>query len=148
MTHESIDKFRLMAPVQLPGLIDPQHLESIDDYGDYALLTYSLAQPAPLYKLLNDMEDRMNLNILYHVSVPSVRNSEQHACAYASPSMQRMFKLNVRTLNGDVVRLVYVYVFESIEVMLEYLKDDLDRHLRMGRVLSQMKMSTLIADFM
>ena len=137
-----------MAPVQLPGLIDQQHLESIDDYGDYALLTYSLAKPTPLYRLLNDMEDRMNLNILYHVSIPSVRNTEQHACAYASPSMQRMFKVNVQTLNDDVIRLVYVYVFESIEVMMEYLKDDLDRHLKTGRVLAHMKMSTLIADFM
>ena len=42
MTAQQIDIFRTIGPTMLPRLIDANELESIDDYGDYAILTYNL----------------------------------------------------------------------------------------------------------
>ena len=42
MTQHSIETFRTLAPLLLPQLFDLNHLDSIDDYDDYALMRWSL----------------------------------------------------------------------------------------------------------
>ena len=63
MTHQQIDIFRTLGPTMLPKLIDPDNLDSIDDYGDYALLTYNLPNPIPISEAMDDMEDNMDMNV-------------------------------------------------------------------------------------
>ena len=57
MRSKEIDNFRELGPSLLPRLINADQLRSIDDYGDYALLTYGLAEPVPVSSALDDMED-------------------------------------------------------------------------------------------
>ena len=148
MNHFEIDRFRSLTPMQLPGLINPERLESIEDYGDYALLTYSLETPVPVGGMLNRMEDGMNLSVLYHVVKEEGRSPGHQCCAYSSPQSGQMYKFNAQTGPDGMVKTIYVHVFESLEVMLEYLKDDLERHKLTGRTITEMRYSTLIADFM
>ena len=97
MTAQQIDIFRTIGPTMLPRLIDADQLESIDDYGDYAILTYNLAKPVPIKDALDDMEDNMDLNILYHVESFSTTKRGDHCCAYSVPTSGRMYKLNAQT---------------------------------------------------
>ena len=48
MTNTAIENFRSLAPLLLPELNDLNRLEAIDDYDDYALMTFSLAEPMSL----------------------------------------------------------------------------------------------------
>ena len=146
MIPQEIEKFRLLAPMQIPELIDPEHLDSADDYGDYVLLTYSLSNPMPIERVMNSMEDRMHLSVLYHVQASAA--ADQHCCGYSSPMDGKMYKFYVQTGKGGLVRTVYVHIFDSLEVMLEYLKEDLDRHVKTFVVRTAISLSQLVADFM
>ena len=118
MIPQEIEKFRLLAPMQIPELFNPDRLDSVDDYGDYALLSYSLGTPMPMEKVLT------------------------------SPMNGTMYKVNAQTGKGGLVRAVYVYIFDSLEVMLEYLKEDLEQHTGTFIVKTGMSLPQLVADFM
>ena len=148
MTHQQIDIFRTLGPTMLPRLIDPDNLDSIDDYGDYALLTYNLPNPIPISEAMDDMEDNMDMNVLYHVESFAATKRGEHCCAYSVPTSGRMYKLNDQTGSDKMLDTIYVYVFDSLEVMLEALKSDLSQHLNGSVVISKMDMSCLVADFM
>ena len=77
MTHHQIDIFRTLGPTMLPRLISADNLDGIDDYGDYAILSYTLVDPIPIGEALNDMEDNMDLNVLYHIAL-GIEHSSYH----------------------------------------------------------------------
>ena len=52
MNSKEIANFRQLGDMMLPGLLDANFLRNIDDYGDYALLTYNLAEPVPIQTAL------------------------------------------------------------------------------------------------
>ena len=54
MNSKEIANFRQLGDMILPRLLDANYLRSIDDYGDYALLTYHLAEPVPIQSALDD----------------------------------------------------------------------------------------------
>ena len=147
MNHFQIDNFRAVVPLRLPGLIEEDGLETIDDYGDYALLTYLLQNPVDIQTVMNRMEDDMDLTILYHVKTAIGQDAPQHCCAYSSPSYEAMYKFNAQTSGDGMVRTLYVYIFESLEVMLEFLKDDLKQHTKAVEF-HGLPLSRLVADFM
>ena len=43
--RKEIDSFHALAPLLLPELVSTDRLEGIDEYEDYAMLTYRLAKP-------------------------------------------------------------------------------------------------------
>lgn len=148
MIHETIDNFRTLAPLQLPGLCDPDRLDNISDYGDYAMLTYLLAEPLPMETVMDDFEDNMELRILYHVDTIGAGSRSEHCCAYASPSGGKMYKVNVQSDGTGLVSTLYVHIYESLEVMFESLKEDMDTHLKSCLIHYRITMSRLVADFM
>ena len=148
MNSKEIANFRQLGDMMLPRLLDANFLRNIDDYGDYALLTYNLAEPVPIQTALDDMEDNMDLNVLYHVEVISAATRGEHCCAYCVPTNGKMYKVNAQSRPDRMLDTVYVYVYESLEVMLEALKEDLVQHTRGQHVSCSMDMARLVADFM
>lgn len=222
MTHETILSFKTLAPLLLPDLLDLNHLESIDDYDDYALLAFNLARPTHIEDILDALEDQMELSILYHailgIAAPREQDTAQlekgnkgeqgiqdlqrkseskgengqkgvydeygekgekwkkggndepgekggngdnqnnqpgvktsyHACAYSNPGFGHMYKVNVQTDHQGMADSLYIFLFESLEVMLEALKDDLECHQSQegARFISKMEMGRFVADFM
>lgn len=148
MNKTAIDRFCRMASLELPDLIDEGHLESADDYDDYALLTFSLETHMSMDEVLDCLEDQSELNILYHVVGIGAAPGCQHCCAYASPEYDNMYKVNAQSDGTGAVDSLYVYLYSSLEVMLESLKDDLRLHEGMGEALCLMPLSRVIADFM
>lgn len=148
MNKTAIDRFCRMASLELPDLIDEKHLESADDYDDYALLTFSLESPMSMEEVLDCLEDQSELNILYHVSGIGAAPGTQHCCAYACPEYDNMYKVNAQSDGTGAVDTLYVYVYSSLEVMLESLKDDIRLHDGMGKTLCLLPLSRVIADFM
>lgn len=148
MNKSAIESFLSLAPLEMPDLIDVARLESSDDYDDYVLLSFSMPVPMSIDEVLDCLEDQTELNILYHVKTVAAGLESQHCCAYASPEYENMYKVNVQTNSSDEADTVYVYIYSSLEVMLEALKDDLRLHDGMGESVFKMPLSRLIADFM
>ena len=148
MNKTAIDRFCRMASLELPELIEVGHLESADDYDDYVLLTFSLENQMSMDEVLDCLEDQTELNVLYHVGGIGATPGCQHCCAYASPEYDNMYKVNAQSDGTGAVDTLYVYVYSSLEVMLESLKDDIRLHDGMGETLCMMPLSRLIADFM
>ena len=90
----------------------------------------------------------MDLNVLYHVEVISAATRGEHCCAYCVPTNGKMYKVNAQSRQDKMLDTVYVYVYESLEVMLEALKEDLVQHTRGQHVICSMDMARLVADFM
>lgn len=148
MIQKEINNFKSLGPLLLPGLIDLNHLESIDDYDDYAILSFTLKEPKAIDDVLDNMEDQMELNILYHMVTSDSTDCGQHCCAYANPSFGHMYKLNAQTEMSGMVETIYVYVFSSLEIMLEDLKSDLEQHSEFGHFITKMELSRFVSDFM
>lgn len=148
MTNTAIENFRSLAPLLLPELIDLNRLEAIDDYDDYALMTFSLAEPMSLEDVMDSLEDQMELTILYHMVTSDATDAGQHCCAYSNPSFEHMYKINAQTETDGMAHTLYVYVYDSLEVMMESLKEDMEQHSETGYFKSKLEMSRFIADFM
>lgn len=148
MLQQEIQNLRSLGPLLLPGIIDFGRLDDVEDYDDYALLTFSLAQPMAIEDVLDDMEDQMELNVLYYMIRSVQTDAGRHCCAYANPSFGHMYKLNAQTAVSGKVEKVYAYVYSSLEIMLESLKEDLEEHSRYGTLAMNMELPRLIADFM
>ena len=146
--RKEIDNFQALAPLLLPKLVRTDHLEGIEEFDDYAMLTYSLANPICIRHVMDDMEDEMGLNILYHIRTCENRREGQQCCAYATPTCGQMYKFNAQTEKDGQVHTLYVYIFTSLEIMLECLKDDLLAHAGTGVFQTKMTYPRLIADFM
>lgn len=58
-----------------------------------------------------------------------------------------MYKFNAQTSGDGMARTLYVYIFESLEVMLEFLKDDQKQHTKAVEF-HGLPLSRLVADFM
>ena len=146
--QQGADTFQSVAPLLIPELVSPSRLEGIAEYDDYTLLHYTLAEPLDIERVMDDFEDHMNLNILYHARMRLDSEAGEHCCAYASPSNTQMYKLNVQTGRDCLVHDLYVYIFTSLEFMLEALKDDLRAHEGKAIFKARMPYPRLVADFM
>ena len=147
--RKEIDNFQALAPLLLPKLVRTDRLEGIEEFDDYAMLTYSLAKPIGIQRMMDDMEDEMGLNILYYIRPFTEKRGEGfQCCAYATPTGGQMYKFNAQTRKDGLVHTLYVYIFTSLEIMLECLKDDLLAHEGKGVFKSKMSYPRLIADFM
>ncbi len=148
MTNQTILTFKTLAPLLLPELINLNYLESIEDYDDYALLTFNLAKPVYIETILDQFEDQMELSILYHMATSIATDASHHCCAYSNPGFGHMYKINVITVLNGMADTLYVHLYDSLEVMLEALKDDMEQHSQFGHFISKMEMGRFIADFM
>ena len=148
MTQNALESFNSLAPLLMPKLIDLNRLDAIDDYGEYALLTFSLAKPLGIEEVMNIMEDQMELTVLYHTIASDATDAGQHCCTYSNPSFSHMYKFNAQTMASGKVETVYVYIYESLEDMLEALKSDMEQHSHFANFKAKVEMAQLIADFM
>ncbi len=86
--------------------------------------------------------------MLYHVEMVSAATRGEHCCAYCVPVNGKMYKINAQSRPDRMLDTLYVYIYDSLEVMLEALKTDLTQHTRGQHVLYAMDMARLVADFM
>ena len=92
MLNEAILKFKGLAPLILPELINNTFLEEVSMFEDYAILPYSVQKPLPLEEVMDMFEDKMELIILYHM-VPSEQTDFGHTCcAYRKNDFVNLFR--------------------------------------------------------
>ena len=147
MLNEAILKFKGLAPLILPELVNNNQLEEVSMYEDYAILPYSVQKPLPLEEVMDMFEDKMEMIILYHM-VPSEQTNFGHTCcAYSNPSTERMFKVNVTTNGSGEVDSLLVTIYDSLEIMSTDLIQDLRLNEKRGAFKYKRDQAEMLNDF-
>ena len=117
MQKEQIDRFITLASLEMPALVSQNLFQGAEVYEDYALLTFRLPKVYPIEELIDELEDQMELVLLYH-HVPSGDTPfGQRCCAYSNPRFGHMHKLNAQANDHIECDTLYVTLYDSLEVM-------------------------------
>lgn len=147
MQKEQIDRFVTLASLQMPALVSQPLFQGAEIFEDYALLTFHLPKTFWMEELLDELEDQMELVLLYH-HVPSADTPFGHrCCAYSNPRFGHMYKLNVQADDRVECDTLYVTLYDSLEVMGSELREELGRVQKGGKLLYAVKEEELLKDF-
>ena len=85
MLQEHIERFIMLASLEMPNLIVSTLYQGAELSDESTLLTFSLPQKYSLEDLIDELEDQMELILLYH-HIPSEDTIfGHHCCAYSNP---------------------------------------------------------------
>ena len=147
MQKEQIDRFVTLASLQMPALVSQSLFQGAEVYEDYALLTFRLPKVYPIEELIDELEDQMELELLYH-HVPSKDTPfGQRCCAYSNPRFGHMHKLNAQADDRMECDTLHVTLYDSLEVMGSELREELTRVMKGGKLLYAVTEEELLKDF-
>ena len=99
-------------------------------------------------KVMDMLEDDMELIVLYH-HIPMQDEPFGHStCAYSNPSFGQMFKVNAKTDSDGKVHTVLVTIYDSLEQMYGDLCLDLQLHSKSGKLKYQKNKEDILIDFL
>ena len=147
MQKEQIDRFVTLAGLEMPALISPGKFQGAEIYEDSAVLTFLLPKVYPLEELIDELEDQMELILLYHYLPSTSTDFGQKCCAYSNPRFGRMYKLNA-TANGNMeCDTLYETLYDSLEIMGCELREELLKVIKNGHLLFARSEEELLRDF-
>lgn len=147
LLHESVELFQAIIPLLLPDLFDEANVSSVKIYEETAVMQYSFKNTFELEDVMNAFEDQMELNILYHFYLSESVSFGHQCCAYADERFGHMVKINVSTNVNGLVEGATITVYDSLEVMVTDLLDDLHRHQKFGHFAYRQAEEELLVEF-
>lgn len=147
MQQEHIERFIMLASLEMPNLIVSTLFQGAELSDESTLLTFSLPQKYLLEELIDELEDQMELILLYH-HIPSEDTIfGHHCCAYSNPHFGHMHKINAIADERCRCDTLYVTLYSSLEVMGVELRNELVETNKRGRFIYNRKMDELLRDF-
>lgn len=147
MQQEHIERFIMLASLEMPNLIVSTLFQGAELSDESTLLTFSLPQKYSLEELIDELEDQMELILLYH-HIPSEDTIfGHHCCAYSNPRFGHMYKINAIADERCWCDTLYVTLYSSLEVMGVELRNELVEAGKHGRFIYNRKMDELLRDF-
>ena len=147
MLQEQIERFIMLASLEMPNLIVSTLYQGAELSDESTLLTFSLPQKYSLEDLIDELEDQMELILLYH-HIPSEDTIfGHHCCAYSNPHFGHMYKINAIADERCWCDTLYVILYSSLEVMGVELRNELVETSKHGRFVYNRKMDELLRDF-
>lgn len=132
MLKSYVNDFLAIMPLQMPSLLDKNRLSEPLIYKDYALLEFSPSAPVSLEEVTNQLEDEIDLVLLY-VHIPSLATEfGRSCCAYSNPAFGHMYKVNAMTNSDGMVDQIRVTIYDDLELMSGDVINDLKLHSRTG----------------
>ena len=147
MQKEQIDRFITLASLEMPALVSQNLFQGAEVCEDYALLTFHLPKVYPIEELIDELEDQMELVLLYHHVPSNDTPFGQRCCAYSNPRFGHMHKLNAQADDRMECDTLYVTLYDSLEVMGSELREELARVAKGGKLLYAVKEEELLKDF-
>ncbi len=132
MQNETIDRFISHANLLANDILSRDYFQDAEIYDDQALLTYVFPNKVNCYELLDELDDSMEMVILYHVIPTDATVLGEQCCAYSDPTAEYIFKVNGITDDSGKCDTLYITLYDSIEdlaidVQME-LEEQLDRN--------------------
>jgi hypothetical protein len=144
MLQDSIEQFKIFAPLQMPDLFDTAQLTEVELTEDYALLSYILPQDFPFTQLVDYLDEQMGLVLLYSLIPSDSITFGRNCCAFANPVFGHHYKINAHCDDDGNCNGLYVTIYGSLEYMGEQLRHELRRVASKGRFAYQLSEDDLI----
>ncbi|MBR1462000.1 MAG: hypothetical protein IJ604_01295 [Prevotella sp.] len=147
MIQEEVTKFMALAPLMLPSLIGKNGPDDTDITDDSAILFFSLEERLPIGLVMDDLDDGMELTLLYH-GTGKDNPKLHHCCFFASPvGSQVLCKFNLVTDGHEMVDGLNVTVYDSLDTFESDLEADLSAHGGNFDFIQAMKVTELLSLF-
>lgn len=147
MIKEEITKFMALAPLMLPKIIGSKGPDETDITDDSGILFFSLEERLPIGIVMDDIDDGMELTLLYH-GTKKDNPRIHHCCFFASPKASNsMCKFNLVSDGHEFVDSVNVTIYDSLDTMESDLETDLSYHAVSFDFIKAMSVPDLLAMF-
>lgn len=148
MQRHKIERFLSYATLQNPSLMSREQYCGAEMFDDMAVLKFHLPRVYTMDELLDELDDQMELIILYHI-IPSRATVMGHqCCAYSDPTFDYIYKINgISNDNGECDTL-YVSLYDSLETIGLDLQSELHDQTANSKILFARKEEDLLRDFM
>ena len=147
MIKEEVTKFMALAPLMLPRLIDGKRCVDPDISEDSAILYFSLEEPFPIGCVMDMLDEKIDILMLYHGSSKSDPNLH-HCCFFANPQFGKtMYSINMTTNKNSFVEGISVTVYDAIDIWEDDLENDLNIHAQAFDFIDAMKTERLLSVF-
>jgi hypothetical protein len=115
MQYETIERFISHAHLLANAILSRDFFQDAEIYDDQAVLTYVIPNQYSCYELLNELDDSMEMVILYHVIPTDATIHGEQCCAYSDPTADHIFKINGITDDTGKCDTLYVTIYDSLE---------------------------------
>ena len=147
MQQEHIERFIMLASLEMPNLIVSTLFQGAELSDESTLLTFSLPQKYLLEELIDELEDQMELILLYH-HIPSEDTIfGHHCCAYSNPHFGHMYKINATTNGKGMISTIHVTIYDSSEFMYGDLCNDIKLNSTTGYFKFRREKAEILANF-
>ena len=137
----------MLASLEMPNLIVSTLFQGAELSDESTLLTFSLPQKYLLEELIDELEDQMELILLYH-HIPSEDTIfGHHCCAYSNPHFGHMYKINATTNGKGMISTVHVTIYDSSEFMYGDLCNDIKLNSTTGYFKFRREKAEILANF-
>lgn len=133
--------------MEMPGLISPSEFKGAEIHEDSALLTFLLPKIYNVEELIDEIEDQMELVLLYHHIPTRDAFFGQKCCAYSNPDFGRMYKVNSCADDRFRCDTLYVTLYESLETMGSELLDEMSKLKKYGEFKFCLEEEKLLRNF-
>lgn len=147
MIQETIESFKVVAPLLVPEMFSVNNLQEIDIREEEAVITYNVRIPISYEEILNQLEDQMEFILLYSHQASSCTEFGKSCCAYSNPQYGHMFKINVSTNANGMCDTVYVSIYDSLDYMCHELVNELRLKSKHGSFLYNKEDTEVLSDF-
>lgn len=147
MQQEQIERFIMLASLEMPNLITSNLFQGAELSDESALLTFLLPRVYSLEELIDELEDQMELVLLYH-HIPSEDTVFRHqCCAYSNPHFDHMYKINAISDEHCQCDAIYVTLYSSLEIMGVELQNELLETGKRGKFVYSRTIEDVLRDF-
>lgn len=145
--QKAVERFQNSVPSMFPSLIGPGATCSKCLAGDSVILTYELQAKFGMDDVMDVLEDQMEFSVLYDHELSRGVLYGRQCCAYADIKFDHMLKVNASTNQQGLVDQLIFTVYDSLEVLVNDLISELNRHAAYGCLRFSKTVKDLLVEF-
>ena len=114
MDSAQIERFIQNFNLKMPRMLSQGNFTDSEISDETVVLEYNLKQPIPIEEFFDELDDQMDLILLYYVIPSDMTQLGHKCCAYTNPVFDQMFKINGQSNDSGEVEKVYVTLYDSL----------------------------------
>lgn len=127
MLNSTIERFLNHLNLQMPEITARQYYCDVEYHGDSSVLEFHIPEAMPIDRLLDILDDHMELIILYHVIPTNATVMGEQCCAYSDPTCDFIYKVNGITDDNGKCDTIYVTLYQSLETLGIEVQNELEK---------------------
>lgn len=117
MQKREVERLVSSLALQIPRLFRRTNYIDAEIYDDTAVLEFKLPNPMDIEDFLDELDDQIDLILLYHVVPSAATRLGQRCAAYSNPSFPDMYKVNAVSDDNGEIDVIHITLYESLMTM-------------------------------